>query len=190
MTYPNPIEPICPTHGPPKHRDTCRACNRAYMNSYLRRRGVEDPSWALWYRAQKRASRFRLPFDLTRASIKIPTHCPVLGNRFVIGEGRSPGSPALDRVVPARGYIEGNVRVISDRANRLKSNLDIIALRMRAKFSPKELRADYEDVVKYLDREELLEEVRGKAAGDGRAATEWAKVAAWLERRFAAGEVR
>lgn len=31
-------------------------------------------------------------------------------------------APSLDRLVPALGYVRGNVRVISHRANRLKGD--------------------------------------------------------------------
>ncbi len=35
----------------------------------------------------------------------------------------------LDRVVPSLGYVKGNVRVISFRANRLKNNATIDEIR-------------------------------------------------------------
>ena len=33
-----------------------------------------------------------------------------------------PDSPSLDRIVPELGYVKGNIRVISNRANHLKSD--------------------------------------------------------------------
>ena len=39
-----------------------------------------------------------------------------------MGNGKIvPESPSLDRIVPHLGYIEGNVAVISSRANNIKS---------------------------------------------------------------------
>lgn len=32
------------------------------------------------------------------------------------------GSPTLDRIVPEKGYVKGNVAVISHKANRIKNN--------------------------------------------------------------------
>jgi hypothetical protein len=106
-----------------------------------------------------------------------------------VGEGRLPESPSLDRITPSKGYVEGNCRVVSDKANRLKSNLDGVGLKARAKFASAELRADYAKVVEYVDREELLAEIRAKAAVGGRAGAEWEKLANWLDRRFATGPV-
>jgi len=39
---------------------------------------------------------------------------------MVFGGPRAHNNPSVDRRIPALGYIEKNVRVISDRANRLK----------------------------------------------------------------------
>lgn len=179
----------CPVHGEPKHRSSCQGCNAAYMRTYLRRRCRQEPAWALWHRARKRAERKRVPFDIPVRSVVIPELCPVLGIPLVIGEGRVPESPSLDRVIPERGYVVGNCRVISDRANRLKSNLDRIGLRARAKFSKPALRGDYAKIVAYVDREELLADVRQKAAAGGRSGAEWAKIADFLESRFRKGKL-
>lgn len=52
----------------------------------------------------------------------VPEFCPVLGMRLEPGNGLSASSPSLDRFDPEKGYTKGNVRVISARANTLKSN--------------------------------------------------------------------
>lgn len=183
------IPAVCPEHGAPKNRQMCAGCNAAYMRNYLRRRSRDQPEWALWHRAKKRAEKMGLPFTLPLAHLSIPTFCPVLNVRLVVGEGRLPQSPSLDHITPAKGYVEGNCRVVSDKANRLKSNLDRVGLKARAKFAPAGLRADYAKVVEYVDREELLAEIRAKAAVGGRAGAEWEKLANWLDRRFATGSV-
>lgn len=181
---------ICLDHGTPKNRKACAGCNAAYMREYLRRRSREQPEWAVWIRAKKRAEKLGLVFDLPLQAVLIPAFCPVLDMRLVIGQGRLPGSPSLDRIAPIKGYVVGNCRVVSDRANRLKSNLDLIALKARVEFGSPTLRSDYAKVVEYVDREELLAEVRQKAAAGGRAGLEWEKIANWLDRRFATGPVR
>ncbi|WP_152524716.1 hypothetical protein [Novosphingobium lindaniclasticum] len=64
-----------------------------------------------------------MPFSLTYLDIVIPDHCPILGIK--LERGTSYGldtSPSLDRIVPKLGYVPGNVRVISNRANRIKSD--------------------------------------------------------------------
>lgn len=62
-----------------------------------------------------------LPHTIKRADLPLPTHCPVLGVRLGVC-GKDDNSPTIDRVDNLAGYIPGNVRVISWRANRLKSN--------------------------------------------------------------------
>ena len=159
------------------------------MRQYLRRRSRDQPQWAVHYRAKKRAERLRIAFDLPLQAVIIPTVCPVLDVRLVIGEGRLPESPSLDRINPNKGYVVGNCRVISDKANRLKSNLDLVALKARAEFGPAGLRGDYARVVDYVYREEILAQVRQKAAIGGNAAEELEKIADWLDQRFVNGPV-
>jgi hypothetical protein len=190
MRYHTDHPAICPDHGTPRSREACLGCNAAYMRDYLRRRSREHPEWAVWLRAKKRAEKLGLAFDLAVTAVVIPEFCPILDIRLVIGEGRLPGSPSLDRIRPTLGYVTGNCRVVSDHANRIKGNLDLVALRARAEFGSSALRGDYAKVVEYVDREELLAEVRQKAAIGGRAGFEWEKIANWLDRRFATGPVR
>jgi hypothetical protein len=87
---------------------------------------------SLWTNAKLRARDAGLPFDMTVADIFVPTLCPVLGTPLQIKTGSSgPGahSPTLDRMDPAKGYVRGNVMVISARANRLKSNATAAEMR-------------------------------------------------------------
>lgn len=64
-------------------------------------------------------------FDLRIEDVVWSETCPVLGiklNYFSGPEGGAPNSPSLDRWDNAKGYVPGNVFVISKRANALKSN--------------------------------------------------------------------
>jgi hypothetical protein len=81
--------------------------------------------------ARFRARRDGLPCTITEEDIEIPTHCPVLGRRLTLFEGRQGGSddsPSLDKVIPELGYIPGNVLVVSQKANRLKNQLSTTQL--------------------------------------------------------------
>jgi hypothetical protein len=178
---------LCPVHGHPSNRQTCAACNAAYQRGYLRRRAERHPEWAIWHRAKKRAARQGLDFNLPLESVVIPQVCPVLGILLFKRVGRSLNSPSLDRIDPKKGYVVGNCRVVSDHANRIKSNLDLVALKARAEFGSPALRGSYAKVVEYVDREELLAEIRRKASAGGRVGHEWEKIGSWLDRRFATG---
>lgn len=185
MNYRTTIPAKCPDHGEPTQRASCSHCNAAYMRDYMRRQRVMSPSLPLWERAKRRAKQRGLPFSLLRSEVSIPPVCPVLGIPLITGHQRSAHSPSLDRIVPAHGYVRGNVRVISDRANRLKGNRNLTQLRDRAASGPANLRADYDKVAAYVDREALLAEVRAKAAAEGKLGAEWAKIAVFLDRAFA-----
>lgn len=82
------------------------------------RRRADVPAF-LCAKAKERAARKGVPFDLTPADIVVPASCPVFGVRF--GKG-GPNAASLDRIIPALGYVPGNVRVMSHRANRLISD--------------------------------------------------------------------
>lgn len=113
---------------------------RARRNSASRKYRVAHPERALVAGARKRASDDGLPFDLTEADIIIPTVCPVLGISIFWGHGRgrrgcnNSNSPSLDRIVPEKGYVKGNVNVISLRANRIRYNADAKELRQVADY--------------------------------------------------------
>lgn len=73
--------------------------------------------------ARARAKKKGFQFAITIDDIVIPTHCPVLGIPLFPGKGTfTDNSPSLDRINNDLGYISGNVRVISYRANSLKSD--------------------------------------------------------------------
>ena len=87
--------------------------------------------------ARVRARKADVPFTITVADIVIPSHCPILGIALEQKLGQRGGgdaSPSLDRIEPALGYVPGNVIVISNRANRLKSDASIEELRSIASF--------------------------------------------------------
>lgn len=88
-----------------------------------------DPRLKLYYAAKRRASAFGLDFSLTVNDIKIPEICPIRGTKITDGtgsgrqrSGQNADSPSLDRINNQRGYTPENVRVVSHKANLIKSN--------------------------------------------------------------------
>jgi hypothetical protein len=75
--------------------------------------------------AAHRAKRNHLSFDLSLDYILSITGdvCPVLGIpfNFTNNKKRFESSPSIDRFLPELGYVKGNVFIISNRANTLKS---------------------------------------------------------------------
>lgn len=73
--------------------------------------------------ARSNAKRDGNYFDLKVEDLTVPPLCPVLGILLQFdGPPFSPWLPSLDRMKPELGYVKGNVRVISWRANRLKAD--------------------------------------------------------------------
>ena len=85
-----------------------------------------DPSAYLLSRVKVRAKQKGIVCEIDVSDVQIPEFCPVLGIRLAWGKGqrgwRNMGSPSVDRIKPQLGYVKGNVRVISNRANHLKGN--------------------------------------------------------------------
>ena len=179
-----PDPPVCPAHGQPTKRQTCRECNAAYMRGYLHTLRKSHPGKTILERARKRARCQNIPYSLRRQDISLPDRCPVLGISLRVGQSRSPASPSLDRIDPARGYVPGNVRVISDYANKLKGNRHLSDIRSLSLKAPRVRRAKYQAVAAYMEREALLAEVRQKAAQDPRPNGPWQVIADFLEQRF------
>jgi hypothetical protein len=83
-----------------------------------------NPERAMWLRAKHHALKVGVPFSIEVSDISIPKFCPVLGIALENAENRD-NRPSLDRVVCELGYVPGNVQVISQRANRIKSDATV-----------------------------------------------------------------
>ena len=96
----------------------CNACNSERVKS-------QSTELKMWRRAKRRASERNQEFNIELSDIIIPKFCPILGVELIENKGRSGGedsSPALDRIDNSRGYIKGNIMVISHLANCMKSS--------------------------------------------------------------------
>ena len=94
-----------------------------------------DPRTQLLADARKRAKKKGIEFELAKEDIIVPEICPVLGLVLEVGEGqRQPNSPSIDRIDNSKGYIRGNVAIISLRANALKNDGTIEELKAIVKY--------------------------------------------------------
>lgn len=93
--------------------------NKENINRRTREYYKRNPARRLYTDARKRASSLGVLFDLTPDDIEIPTICPVFGKPF---EGGTMYAMSLDRIIPDKGYVKGNVQVISRKANLMKNN--------------------------------------------------------------------
>ena len=72
--------------------------------------------------AKKRAENNGLIFNIDETDIILPELCPILKVPFVKGtKGNYNYTYSLDRIDNSKGYIKGNVKVISQLANTMKN---------------------------------------------------------------------
>lgn len=104
-----------------------REANRDKMKRYSVDWAQRNPAARMIISARHRARKRGLECTITRDDVVIPDRCPILGIELVCGTGvsgrpgGSPDSMSLDRIDPERGYVPGNVQVISHLANTMKS---------------------------------------------------------------------
>lgn len=78
----------------------------------------------MYERAKSRARRYGVPFDIDPEDIEVPSLCPALSIPLVRSDDITDNTPSLDRINPSKGYVRGNIAVISNKANRIKSNAE------------------------------------------------------------------
>jgi hypothetical protein len=131
----------------------CKSCcaekhkNSGYAKKYnnVRKQKIHnDPVFKAKINKQKQESRLRnipsvllksckdralkkgLEFNLTLEDIVIPDMCPILLQPIVQGnKDNYKFSPSVDRIDNTKGYIKGNVQIISMKANTIKNSATI-----------------------------------------------------------------
>lgn len=86
--------------------------------------------------AKNRAGKFERDFELDlewlATAWPADNRCPVLGIELGWGDYRGGSSASIDRIDSTKGYTKDNCRVISWRANRLKSDATFEELQLLA----------------------------------------------------------
>ena len=91
--------------------------NKEYLRKYRKKHFVKR----MLSSAKSRTQKLGQEFTLEEKDIKVNTHCPYLGIELVVSDNvRSNESPSLDRIDNKKGYIKGNVEMISNLANTMK----------------------------------------------------------------------
>lgn len=106
-------------------RKAYRQANKDKQPGYHRKWQEAHPESYLLSVAKDRARKRGIEFSLTIDDFTVPNNCPILGIELQFahgkGKGGQPNSPSLDRIDNSKGYISGNVQVISHLANSMKS---------------------------------------------------------------------
>lgn len=93
----------------------------AKTKPWLTRR-TRRPEAYLFNIAKQRSKRKNIEFSITVEDLKMPETCPLLGIKLDSYSGNIDVHPSIDRIDPTKGYIKGNVWIISHKANRVKSD--------------------------------------------------------------------
>lgn len=104
--------------------------NPERVNQRTREWRARNPKYMLRKSAERRAKLSGVVFNLSLDDIPdIPEVCPIalipLHHRNDGKQGPCDNSPSLDRVDPSQGYIKDNIRVISHKGNRWKSDMTL-----------------------------------------------------------------
>ena len=134
------------------HFSTCRKCEATKSEIKYEK----NPFPQMFSNAKIRAKKKNLPFNITAEYLKKiwpkDNKCPVLRIKFVMGykttRGKSKNfAPSLDKIEPKKGYVKGNVIVVSDLVNRMKQDASLEQLEQIYKFFSKYK----QNVKKYLN---------------------------------------
>lgn len=90
---------------------SCIECITYYQN----RKGV------ILSRAKQSAKYKNLEFNLTKNDIYLPINCPILNVPLNYSKGDIMYAPSLDRIDNSKGYIKGNIIIMSRLANIMKN---------------------------------------------------------------------
>lgn len=112
---------------------------RNKTKEYMARWRSRNPSSVLYRAAKNRAKTKGIEFTIEVSDVVVPNTCPVLGIEISIGGNRN-NSPSLDRIDNSKGYVKGNVCVISFRANALKSDGTLEELRAISRYMEERLK--------------------------------------------------
>jgi len=97
----------------------CKSCRR---NNSVIQYNNSSIEYRMYYRAKSRARRKNWDFNIEISDIVIPEICPILKKPIDV--------PSIDRIDSSKGYIKGNIQIISTRANMLKNNASINELEL------------------------------------------------------------
>lgn len=103
---------------------------RDEINAQKRKSCYNNHESILLRNAKKRAEENGWEFNLELSDIVIPKICPILEVPLVIGtKGDYMYTPSIDRIDNSKGYIKGNIQIISMKANTMKNSASLEELK-------------------------------------------------------------
>jgi len=95
----------------------------------------DNPLAKLLKSAKNSAAKKGLTFCITEDDLFIPEYCPYLKTPItnIIGKGCVWTNASIDRIDSSKGYVPGNVQIISRKANSMKQDANAESLLIFAK---------------------------------------------------------
>lgn len=155
-----PLKEFAYSKGEQRHKSKCKSCrHKAYIaekekalkrakiyyqehkeevlkKSHKRRKA--NIAKEILRSARQRAKKKGLEFNIDESDIIVPKKCPVLDIPLIRGNGKpTKNSPSIDRINSKKGYIKGNIIIVSYLANTIKTNATVEEIRKVAEFYEK-----------------------------------------------------
>jgi hypothetical protein len=120
----------------------CKSCESSLMKGKYSQNPFPQMLSNAKIRAKQKSVDFNITFEYLKKIFPHDNKCPVLGVDFQFGyknldKKNTDFAPSLDRIVPEKGYVEGNVIVVCNIVNRVKSDSTVKILEKVFKFYKK-----------------------------------------------------
>ena len=108
-------------------KNTCKKCSiKIKQTEKLNRDWKVDAAKLLYSNIKSRCKRIGREFSIELEDILIPEKCPVFGFDLKREDRQTwMCAPSVDRIDSSKGYIKGNITVVSRRANIIKRDATI-----------------------------------------------------------------
>jgi hypothetical protein len=115
-----------------ERKQTCKKCSASIRQTEkLNRNWKVDAAKLLYKNIKSRCKRTGREFSIDLEDISIPEKCPVFGFDLKREDKKTwMCAPSVDRIDSSKGYIKGNVTVVSRRANILKRDATVEELEL------------------------------------------------------------
>lgn len=113
-------------------KDICKKCStKIRQTEKLNRDWKIDAAKLLYKNIKSRCKRTGREFSIDLEDIIIPEKCPVFGFELKREDKQTwMSAPSVDRIDSSKGYIKGNITVVSRRANILKRDATVEELEL------------------------------------------------------------
>lgn len=109
----------------PSRGRQCRSCVSKRVGQCIAARKRRDPRYRILLSSKNNANAHGIEHTLTLNDIHLPLLCKYLRiplNYQHRNGGRAFDAPSIDRIDSSKGYVPGNIQIISDLANRMKQD--------------------------------------------------------------------